>query len=147
MRGRSESGRMVLESCNSNLDPPPVADPDTVIVYRNQYCALCNHLKNAISWDINLKCSDFNSLFNQLETVSGSEVNSTLFLEHNCQACSYHYPKKLQPPIACLPEFKVVSTCLDKTNFPNHTQNEYQELDSNCVNGSYDLRKKLYPCM
>ena len=132
-----ESGQVVLESCLSeSRDLPPVTDPVSGIIYRNQHCALCNRVEDTVPWEASIVCTEY--LYSLLEKVSISELNASLFQEH-CSPCSYQYPRTLpHTPRACYPN--VVDTCLNRTLFPHLSQEAYEGLANECVNGSYDLQ-------
>ena len=135
-----ESGQTVLESCVSkSRDLPPVTDPVSGIVYRNQHCALCNRVEDTVPWEASIVCTEY--LYDLLETVPFSELNPSLFREQ-CQPCSYQYPRTLpHVPRACYPN--VISTCLDKARLPKLSQEVYEVLANECVNGSYDLQAAI----
>ena len=131
-----ESGNMVLESCLSDSrDLPPVTDPITGIVYKNRHCALCNRVENTVSWEASIVCTQY--LYDLLETESFSNINPSLF-QDQCRPCSYQYPMSLPQPRACYPE--IIDTCLNRTMLSKVTQEEYEGLINECVNGSLDLQ-------
>ena len=137
-----ESGQMVLDGCLSeSRDLPPVTDPVSGIVYRNQHCALCNRVENTVSWEASIVCTEY--LYELLETVPFSELDTSLFQEQ-CSPCSYQYPRTLpHVPRACYPN--VVDTCLNITEILGISQEEYEGLANDCVNGSYDLQVASVP--
>ena len=137
-----ESGQMVLDSCLSeSRDLPPVTDPVSGIVYRNQHCALCNRVENTVSWEASIVCTKYLYQLLDSKTVPFSKLDTSLFQEQ-CSRCSYQYPRTLpHTPRACYPN--VVETCLNITEFLRISQEEYKELANDCVNGPYDLREAL----
>ena len=135
-----ESGQMVLDSCLSeSRDLPSVTDPVSGIVYRNQHCALCNRVENTVPWDASIVCTEY--LYELLETVPFSELDTSLFRDQ-CSPCSYQYPRTLpHTPRACYPN--VIDTCLNITEFLGISQEVYEGLANDCVNGSYDLQELM----
>ena len=52
-------GSLVNEMCiNGSNTLPPVTDRDSGIVYRNEYCAVCNQLTNILQWVYRFECPD-----------------------------------------------------------------------------------------
>ena len=118
-----DSGQMVLDGCtNEARDLPPVTDANTGIVYKNQHCALCNHVEDTVPWSSNIVCTPY--LYDLLETTPISQINVSLF-QAQCRPCSYLRPNSVRPPRACYPTEDTMS-CFAEPQLRN------------CVNGSYD---------
>ena len=122
----------VMEGCISKTrDLPPVTDIVTGVVYKNQHCALCNHVEssNTLPWEASIVCTSY--LYQLLTTTPISELNASIFQEQ-CRPCSYQPPSSVRPPRACYPTDNTCSVLLKSTT--NTTD------ISSCVNGSYNLQ-------
>jgi hypothetical protein len=141
-----ERGRVILSNCLSdNSTLPPVSDAVTGIVYKNEYCVACNRVENPIiAWQVHLGCSS--RIYDLLGSAPTSQT-ITMILEDDpeifqreCRPCQYE-PPNIQPPRACFP---MISTCLNETELESRTgrefsQNHYEGLVDQCMNGVYDL--------
>ena len=135
------------ENCTSDSrrNLPPVSDVETGRVYKNEYCARCNGIENALTWRYKLACSA-----SLRQMVNQPDFNLTTdLLERECNPCSFVEPKfnltlsgnPAQPARACYPH---VSSCLAKTKLEVVTgnvwdQEMYDHVFNQCVNGPYSL--------
>ena len=135
------------ENCiaDSSRNLPPVSDVETGRVYKNEYCARCNGIENALTWRYKLACS---ASLRQMVNQPGFNLTKDL-LERECNPCSFVEPQfnltlsgyPAQPARACYPH---ISSCLEKTELEAVTENAwkqeiYDQVFNQCVNGSYNL--------
>ena len=56
---QAAGGSFVNEMCINISDTlPPVMDRNSEIAYRNEYCAVCNHVTNILPWVYRFECLD-----------------------------------------------------------------------------------------
>ena len=108
---------------------PPVTDRSTGLVYRNEFCAICNGVTDFQAWDLNIGCTD--SVYKLLlEKSIASILQDTLFkdiFKTNCNGCSYNAPASLMGihlPRPCIP---MVSSCLSKLDLEETTEKKLSE--------------------
>ena len=93
---------------------PPVSDYSNGIVYKNEYCAVCNSVENAVRWGYGLGCTMW--LYTELLLASEGYVIFELTLdiiERECIICGYEPPQVsdlASQARACYPH---VASCLD----------------------------------
>ena len=97
-------------------------------MYKNEYCARCNGIENALTWRYKLVCNA-----SLREMVNQPDFNLTKeLLERECNPCSFVEPqltltlsgKPAQPARACYPH---VSSCLEKTELEAVTGNIWDQ--------------------
>ena len=139
------SGLTIEENCKrGSRELPPVTDTSNGIVYKNEYCAFCNNVDTIVAWQPNLACTP-----NVYELLRLFNISTLLSLDpdifqRECQPCSYRPPDTASipaPPRSCFPN---IATCLDRAelnakNTTFYTQEQYNVLANDCVNGPYDL--------
>ena len=145
--GHSIEETWVKEKCiaDSSRNLPPVSDVETGRVYKNEYCARCNGIENALTWRYKLACS---ASLRQMVNQPGFNLTQDL-LESECNPCRFVEPQfnltlsgyPAQPARACYPH---VSSCLEKTELEMvmgnvWEQEMYDQVFDQCVNGSYSL--------
>ena len=112
--GNSKDVQEIVKNCTHHLDRsirlPPVTDLESGLVYRNEYCALCNGVNNGIFWDYGFKCDP------QLKDLLNNS-NYTLHEEDFNQFCiinTFVEPSSLPPSIPparqCYPQ---IDSCLE----------------------------------
>ena len=100
--------REVNANCTSSEFPfPPVSDNSTGIVYKNEYCAVCNGVESAVHWRHVLGCTEWLGT----ELLRGFQLNLDV-IARECIPCSFEPPQ--QPYLAsksraCYPH---VDSCL-----------------------------------
>lgn len=123
----------------------PVSDQETGIIYKNEYCAICNSANSTIRWPFTYTCrEDFRHLLN----FQSVDVDS--FLE-NCSPCRYVIPISLYNnsdssvhlPRTCVMH---VSTCLMYMDYMWRvdedsllSMEEFENAVYYCKNGPYSL--------
>ena len=144
-----DSGHLAFNKCLSdNSSYPPVTDMLTGIVYKNEYCVMCNRVQNSVVvWQPSLGCSCdvYRMLGNDptAETIKRILATDPNIFQHQCQPCSYRPPATALPPRACFP-----ITCLDKTILEsvtgfNFTTEAYKMLVNQCKCGLYDPQETV----
>lgn len=112
MQWSKEKGHSTQEEldCKSHSTTrQPVTDPTSGLVYRNEYCALCNYVSNYTAWDHAFTClAELRSLLNNDSYIlTADDFNSyceiTRFIEPSL-------PASTTPARACYPQ---IDTCLD----------------------------------
>ena len=123
----------IRDGCTSeSRDLPPVTDSVAGIVYKNQYCAVCNRVQDTIQWKSNIVCTPY--IYGLLENKSISEIDIEE-LRSQCKTCSYSPPDNTSPPRACFPSTMPIDYC----QIQNLTKNNYsyEELETsqwlNCI--------------
>ena len=123
---------------------PPVSDLATGVVYRNEYCAVCNAVENIVPWRYSLQCSA------ELQRNILHFNNATLtqrVIEDECKACSFATPERFNlstsglpspPPRPCHPH---ISTC-SGTSDSQWSQEQHDEAAEKCIKGPYSLVKE-----
>ena len=130
------------ENCTGSPSLPPVSDLATGVVYKNEYCAMCNMVENIIPWRYVYQCRDQP----YLGRLPG--INRTVTIEDieaGCKLCSFAAPKfnlsssglPSPPPRACQPH---ISTCLAREElFRAWDQEFYEEIVHQCTDGVFSL--------
>ena len=112
---------------------PPVSDSATGVVYRNEFCAVCNGVENAVRWRYGLGCTAWLQI--ELKNAALGIVLFELTLEvinRECVICSYEPPNDFSLDTrsrACYPH---VSTCLPSKDVSLGEQ-EYEEAVELCM--------------
>ena len=104
--------RVVEENCNDGpLHLPPVTDAITGLVYRNEFCAICNKVDNLTTWDVGFTCKpELKDLLNDVNyTLTADEFNL------HCEIIIFLPPSvttshPVVAPRQCYPQ---IETCLE----------------------------------
>ena len=125
----------IYSKCAGNVSLPPVSDRDTGIVYKNEYCAVCNGVQDVAPWRYELGCTKW--LDKQLRRASKGYVEFELDLEiihRECLVCGYEPPQHLSTASkarACYPH---ITTC----HRPNDVDMNYEHAVEQCASGPFD---------
>ena len=128
-------------SSNTSTVLPPVTSTATGMVYKNEFCALCNGVSELVTWQTDFFC---NSIVYELlffNNVSDIMLISDI-LERYCRECSFQVPaitKVTQNYTrSCIPS---VSTCLHFIELEELTVGNisYTDIEQNCVAGVLNL--------
>ena len=134
----------IRDSClRGSEDLPPVTDLETGLVYKNEYCAVCNQVYSFIRWGYTLECSP------ELSRLA-SQPNFTFTLdiiEQWCLVCRFRDPHVTNGAVpaarACVHRSLLYDECLEReflqeiTNV-SITEQLYHELVTQCTRGSYE---------
>ena len=112
-----------------NPADPPVSDTRIGLVYRNEYCALCNGATELAAWPHQLACSKDMAV-----------LNSSVIKEE-CYSVSFHPPDHMQailPPRSCIPH---VASCLPYLELASRglSEEEYSALQDGCKSSRIEL--------
>ena len=134
----------ILDSClRGSEDLPPVTDLETGLVYKNEYCAVCNQVYSFIRWGYTLECSP------ELSRLA-SQPNFTVTLdiiEQWCLVCRFRDPHVTNGAVpaarACVHRSLVYDKCfewefLQEITDAPITGQLYHELVTQCTRGSYE---------
>ena len=124
----------IRSNCNASYARfPPVSDYNTGVVYKNEYCAVCNGVEKSVRWRYGLGCTRWLSRELQLANESSVVYNLTVdLLYRECIPCSYEPPDlpSLAPqPRACYPH---IDSCLGPENVAMPAE-EYRLAVSQCA--------------
>ena len=128
-------------SSNTSTVLPPVTSTATGMVYKNEFCALCNGVSELVTWQTDFFC---NSIVYELlffNNVSDIMLISDI-LERYCRECSFQVPaitKVTQNYTrSCIPS---VSICLPFIELEELTVGNisYTDIEQNCVAGVLNL--------
>ena len=152
---------MTAEICtNPNFTTalPPVTNTATGIVYRNEYCALCNRVIELVAWQTNLACNQRVYELLTFQSIANIILTEPDIFQTECQMCAFQIPSiitsgKTAPPRSmnymnmtprsCFPR---VSSCLplmlmEDTNHNSHEDDTYALMKEKCASGKLDLVK------
>ena len=125
--GSSEAASNIQTNCTTGgAFLPPVSDSATGLVYKNEYCAVCNGVESAVLWRYGLGCTEWLNL--ELARAAHGSVIFELTLEiinRECIICGYEPPQDFDlssKTRACYPH---VSTCLSREEL-SLTQEEHE---------------------
>ena len=127
-----------INNCTDGSDSlPPVTDPDTGIVYKNEFCAVCHQVEIFQPWGYSLYC---NSLLQQLLQSTDVEITAEI-VEEYCIPCGFNSqssPARAARP--CFHDSLVNDACLEREELQNTTrtpidEDQYQELVMQCQHG------------
>ena len=131
----SEAAAEIYANCTTGeAFLPPVSDSATGLVYKNEYCAVCNGVSSAVRWRYGLGCTEW--LSSELVQAALGYVIFELTLEiidRECIICGYEPPLDLDlgsKTRACYPH---VSTCLSREDL-SLTHEEHQLALEMCRN-------------
>ena len=152
-------GSITAENCTSpnfTTVQPPVTNTVTGMLYRNEYCALCNGVRELVAWQTNLVCNQ--GVYNLLTSQNISEIvlNEPDIFQRECQMCAFQTPSIITlgntapkrsrnfmsiGPRSCFPR---VSLCLPRTLLEIKTRNPigvetYARMKDKCTSGMLDL--------
>ena len=128
----------ILNNCTNGRDSlPPVTDPDTGIVYKNEFCAVCHKVEIFQPWEYSFYCS---SMLQELLQSTDAEITAEI-VELYCIPCGFN--SQTSPAIAprpCFHDSLVNNACLDREELQNTTrspidEDQYQELVMKCQHG------------
>ena len=134
-------GDWIQERCMNDTFPP-VTNVLTGMVYRNEYCALCNGVlqPDIARWSYRLRCSAL--FYNMLRTYGESRLTLEN-LEMECQPCSFVEPDlspNLQRARPCFPTG--FTSCLNETTHIAMTSTgdlTYSNTSRLCMDGPYSM--------
>ena len=136
---------MIEESMSNCSDPavdlPPVTDISTGLVYRNEFCAICNGVTDFQAWDLNIGCTD--SVYRLLleKSIASILQRDKDIFRLFCNKCMFTAPMSLMGiplPRPCIP---TVSACLSKLDLEKTTMERISEgsyllmVESCCLGG------------
>ena len=153
----TENG-IIAENCispNSATTLPPMTNTITGIVYRNEYCAICNGVRELIAWQTNLVCNPAIYQLLVQQSITDILLSEPDILRRECQACSFHIPTVMttettsqtmtqhngyKAPRSCIPSKNMcLSQMLLETKIHRILQNEtYALMEQECVSGVID---------
>ena len=129
----------VQSNCTSGTDLlPPVSDNATGIVYRNEYCAVCNWVESAVRWRYGLGCTSW--LHREMHRAELELIIFELTVEvinRECLICSYEPPldASLEAKArACYPND--VNSCLPPESVSPLI--DYELAAELCVSGQFN---------
>ena len=136
------TGENVSTNCLSdNLGLPPVTDTLTGLVYKNEYCAICNGREFLQAWHLTIACSPLAYIVIMQEGLSNVYEEDPFLLTRDCRSCAYQNPINVVfPPRSCIPSIK---SCLNKTSLQTIMSREltdtaYEQLVQDCLSGAQD---------
>ena len=127
-----------INNCTDGSDSlPPVTDPDTGIVYKNEFCAVCHEVEIFQPWGYSFYCS---FLLQYLSQSTDLEITVEIVKQY-CIPCGFNNqtsPAKAARP--CFHNLLVDDTCLEWEELQNTTgspidEDKYQELVMQCQHG------------
>ena len=150
---------ITAEICtNPNFTPalPPVTNTATGIVYRNEYCALCNRVRELVAWQTNLVCNQRVYELLTFQSISEIVLSEPNIFQRECQMCAFQIPSIINSgniapirsgnynntvPRSCFPR---VSSCLPHMLLEiknQHTlgNDTYALMKEKCASGMLDL--------
>ena len=126
---------------NTSTILPPVTSTATGMVYKNEFCALCNGVTKLVAWQTDLFCNPmvydllfFNNISDMLLIIN--------LLQRNCRECSFQVPAiatiTQNYTRSCIPS---VSTCLPLIQLEKFIvrNSNYTDIEQNCVAGVLNL--------
>ena len=132
----------VTSGCaNDSAVFPPVSDQSSGVVYKNEYCAVCNGARGVAQWNYALGCTGW--LSRQIFLAGLGHIIleiTTALLNRECIVCGYKPPQLNTSSNArtCYPQ---VTTCLDQGllfNYTNDTAGDEQLVEL-CKTGDINL--------
>ena len=100
-------GRSVVSHCESqDYHLPPMTDTSTGLVYRNEYCVICNNATQIQAWEVVLTCS-----YKLFRTYSEDSIETLLRRITPCKSRKYQPPPYSHPNYSCAP---AIHSCLNK---------------------------------
>ena len=124
-------------NCTDGSDSlPPVTDPDTGIVYKNEFCAVCHEVEIFQPWGYSFYCSFFLNYLRFTDVEITAEI-----VEQFCIPCGFNSqssPAREARP--CFHDSLVYDACLEREELQNTTrtpidEDQYQELVMQCQHG------------
>ena len=135
----SSQAAAIQSNCTSATDLlPPVSDNATGIVYRNEYCAVCNGVESAVRWRYGLGCTSWLQL-EMFRAVRGTVIFELTVdvINRECLICSY------EPPLDASLEAKAracypydVSSCLPRESLSPLI--DYELAAELCASGPFN---------
>lgn len=130
----------IYSKCAGNDSLPPVSDRDTGLVYKNEYCAVCNGVKDVILWRYELGCTKWlNEELVRARILGHVEFELDLeIIYRECRICGYEPPQQLgiaSKARLCYPH---ITSCL-RPNEVNMKLEDYEHAVEQCISGPFDL--------
>ena len=132
----------VTRGCaNDSAVFPPVSDQTSGVVYKNEYCAVCNGARGVAQWNYDLGCTGWLNREIMLARLGYVILEiTTALLNRECIVCGYKPPQLNTSSNArtCYPQ---VTTCLDQGLLSNYTNDTagYEQLVELCETGDINL--------
>ena len=123
-------------NCTNNAPLPPVSDSKIGIVYKNEYCAVCNGADSVVQWQYGLGCTIWLSV--ELFLADHGFVVFELDLNviaRECLVCSYEPPQQFNlasQARACYPH---TSSCLSPDDV---TIENYEQVVARCASEPFN---------
>ena len=127
---------------------PPVTDRKTGLVYKNEFCARCNDVKELVAWGSSLACYDL--VYEKLSNMSISALlqEDPDIFKRECTECMFRppaVPSTVRQPRSCIPGLK---TCLPRwqlelSTFSYVDDDYYNVIVDGCHSGPMDLVKSF----
>ena len=127
---------------NGSNTLPPVTDRDSGIVYKNEYCAVCNDVTNILPWVYRFECPDCAG--ENIDLIK-SRCPDRLHLiqeiiETDCVTCGFSPPSSGPPARPCFPDSFINSKCLSQSKLEYKTgigweMDEYTSIATQCYFG------------
>ena len=139
----SVDNRTIVESCMSeDTGLPPVTDAETGLVFKNEFCALCNSVEHFRAWLTTLVCiPSVYETINELSLADILEEDDRVFAR-DCRPCSHQWLDAIPPPPrSCIP---ANSSCLNKTALEiqsgrSTSDSLYSQLVDDCRTAQRDI--------
>ena len=131
----------IEENCRSgNNILPPVTDPQSGLVYRNEYCAVCHEVANILPWGYRFECTPW-----LRDMVSAGLQLTSEIIKRECIACGFRAPQTVPETVpvsarACLHDSLLSTECLGREELENLTgipieEERYQDIVGQCETG------------
>ena len=127
----------IEENCRSgNNILPPVTDPQSELVYRNEYCAVCHEVANILPWGYRFECTPW-----LRDMVSAGLQLTSEIIKRECIACGFRAPQTVPVSArACLHDSLLSTECLGREELENLTgipieEERYQDIVGQCETG------------
>ena len=147
----SESNPIAEICTNSNTTAvlPPVTAIATGIVYRNEYCAICNGVSELVIWQTDLVCNPI--VYELLFSNNISDIIDTIpdIIQRECRECSFQIPAisttwttpqttTRDYTRSCIPR---VNTCLSFIELEEFIlgNESYTDVEQECMAGVLNL--------
>ena len=117
-------------------------DRDSGIAYRNEYCAVCNHVTNILPWVYRFECHDCAG--ENIDLIKSRCPDRLLLIqeiiETDCVTCGFSLPSSRPPARPCLPDSHINSKCLSQNKLEDETgisweMEEYMSIATQCHSG------------
>jgi len=139
-----ENSTSISLECTGESGFPPVTDRKTGLVYKNEFCAHCNGVKELVAWQTSLACHDL--VYNKLLTRSISVLlqEDPGIFKRECTECTFRppaIPSSIRQPRSCVTSVK---TCLLRWQLELSTlsyidDDYYNIMVDGCNSGPMDI--------